>query len=154
MDGGWADARDWPRRIDRAAALVEDAGRAGRTVAVVRLTDAPRAARVPGGEAWAGPAAARCEPQPWAPADLADWAAALPEGGFDSFWLSDGLDHPGRDALLAALQAQGAVTVFESPRPVVGAAPAGLRGRRGQGAACCAPAGGRCGAVRGVGARA
>ena len=36
LDGSWADARDWPRRIDRAAALVEDAGRAGRPVAVVR----------------------------------------------------------------------------------------------------------------------
>ncbi len=30
MDGGWADARDWPRRIDRAAALVEEPGASGR----------------------------------------------------------------------------------------------------------------------------
>ena len=39
VDGGWAEAPDWSRRMDRAAALVDEAGRDGRPVAVVRLTD-------------------------------------------------------------------------------------------------------------------
>ena len=41
MDSSWADARDWPRRVDRATTLVAEAGRAGRPVALVRLSDAP-----------------------------------------------------------------------------------------------------------------
>ena len=123
MDGGWADARDWSRRIDRASALIEDAGRAGRTVALLRLTDAPQAPAFQAANAWTGRVGA-LDPQPWAPADLAGWAAVLPRDGFDSFWLSDGLDHPGRADLLAALEAQGSVSVFESPRPVVTLRPA------------------------------
>lgn len=123
MDGGWADARDWSRRIDRASALIEDAGRAGRTVALLRLTDAPQAPAFQAANAWTGRVDA-LDPQPWAPADLAGWAAVLPQDGFDSFWLSDGLDHPGRADLLAALEAQGSVSVFESPRPVVTLRPA------------------------------
>jgi hypothetical protein len=37
--------------------------------------------------------------------------------------MSDGLAHPWREPLLAALEAQGAVTVFETPRPVVALRP-------------------------------
>ena len=43
LDGTWADARDWTRRIERATAAVEEAGRNGRPVAVIRLTDDPQA---------------------------------------------------------------------------------------------------------------
>ena len=123
IDGGWADARDWPRRMDRAAALIEDAGRAGRTVAVLRLTDRPAIPEFQAANAWRGRLGA-LRPNPWVPTATAGWADALPQGGFDSFWLSDGLDHPGRATLLAALEARGAVTVFESPRPVAALRPA------------------------------
>jgi hypothetical protein len=122
IDATWADARDWPRRVDRAAALIEDAGRAGRTVAVVRLSDRPQPVEFQAANAWAGRLGA-LEPQPWAPADLGEWAATMPAGGFDSFWLSDGLDHPGRADLLSALEGRGGVTVFESPRPLLALAP-------------------------------
>jgi hypothetical protein len=122
MDGSWADARDWPRRVERAEALVEDAGRAGRTVAVIRLTDRPEALAFQAAEAVSGRLAI-LQPQPWAPADMAGWAAQMTGERFDSFWLSDGLAHPDRDTLLAALEAQGSVTVFESPRAVIGLAP-------------------------------
>ncbi len=125
IDGGWADARDWPRRIDRAAALVEVAGREGRPVAVLRLTDAPSEVTFQTADVWAGRLAA-LSPQPWLPGDLAGWAAALPDEGFDSFWLSDSLDHPGRDALFAALDAAGDVTLFQSPRPLLALHPAGF----------------------------
>lgn len=94
MDGGWADARDWPRRVERAVALAEEAGRDGRTVAVVRLTDAPEAPVFQTAEAWSGRIAA-LEPQPWLPADLEGWAGVL-EGSFDTYWLADGLAHAGR----------------------------------------------------------
>ncbi len=123
LDGSWADARDWPRRIDRAAALIEDAARTGRPVAVLRLTDAPATAVFQSADAVAG-RLALLAPQAWAPAELALWAKTLPEGAFDSFWLSDGLDYPGRGDLIAALQARGALSVFQSPRPVLALQPA------------------------------
>jgi len=123
MDGGWADARDWPRRVDRAVALAEEAGRDGRTVAVIRLTDAPAEIQFQTADAWAGRLAA-LEPQAWLPGDLAGWAAALPQDGFETYWLSDGLERPGKADLFAALSARGAVTIFQSPRPVLALHPA------------------------------
>ena len=118
FDATWADARDWTRRMDRASALVDEAGRDGRTVAVVRWTDAPGEIAFQAAPAVASRLAGTA-PHPWAPQDMAAWADALPEGAFDTFWLSDGLDHPGRAALMAALSAKGTVSVFESPRPVI-----------------------------------
>ncbi len=123
LDGSWADARDWPSRIDRAAALIEDAGRTGRPVAVVRLTDVPSLPAFQAADTWAGRLAILA-PQAWAPGNLPLWANTLPEGDFDSYWLSDGLAHPGRDALLAELDSRGSVSVFQSPRPVLALQPA------------------------------
>lgn len=140
MDGGWADARDWARRVERAGALVEEAGRDGRTVAVVRLTDAPGEIAFQSADAWAGRVAA-LTPQAWLPGDLAGWAEALPDEGFETFWLSDGLDRPGRSDLFAALDAAGDVTVFQSPRPVLALHPAGFADGAVQLAASRLPAG-------------
>ncbi|MFN3721853.1 MAG: DUF4159 domain-containing protein [Paracoccaceae bacterium] len=123
MDATWADARDWPRRIDRAQALVTEAARDGRPVAVIRLSDAPGQVAFQAADAVASRLGG-VTPQAWAPRDMGAWVGALPEGGFDTFWLSDGLDHPGRAALMAAFVAKGGVTVFESPRPVFGLHPA------------------------------
>jgi hypothetical protein len=123
VDGGWADARDWPQRVAKVEALVGEAGAAGRTVAVIRLTDAPEPVAFQTAEAWAGRAAG-LQPQAWAPGALADWADALPEGGFETVWLSDGLVHDGRADLLAALQAKGDVRVIETTRTLVALHPA------------------------------
>jgi hypothetical protein len=123
IDGGWADARDWPRRIERATALVEEAGRDARPVAVIRLTDPPTSVEFQAANAEVGRLAALV-PQPFAPQNFEAWGDALPDGPFETYWLSDGLDHPDRNALLAALQARGDVTVFESPRPIIALRPA------------------------------
>ena len=123
IDGGWADARDWPQRLAKVEALVGEAGAAGRPVAVIRLTDAPQPVAFQTAEAWAGRAAG-LRPQAWSPADFADWAKALPEGGFETVWLSDGLQHEGRAELLAALRAKGDLRVIETPRAVFGLHPA------------------------------
>ncbi|MDN5786057.1 DUF4159 domain-containing protein [Pseudorhodobacter sp.] len=122
MDATWADARDWPRRIDRATALVAEAGRTGRPVALVRLTE-PAAEPAFQAAGALGQTMAGVTPNPWAP-DFTGWAKALPAGRFSSFWLSDGVEHPGRADLLSALQSRGGVTVFESPRPVMALRPA------------------------------
>ena len=127
IDGGWADARDWPRRIERAGEAVAEAGRAGRPVAVALLTDTPDAPGFQTAEAWAGRIAGLA-PKAWAPDDMAAWAKTLPEGKFDSFWLSDGLDHQGRADLQAALAGHGALRVFQSPRPLYALRPAKFEG--------------------------
>ena len=128
MDGSWASARDWPRRIERVTRAVDAAQRAGRPVAVVTLTDPPvaevefRAAeqwreRLPG-----------LTPRAWA-ADRAqmDWVQGLPDG-VETLWISDGLARDGRAALLAALGDLGAVQVFEPASPVLALAPAEFDG--------------------------
>ncbi len=125
MDATWADARDWPRRVDRAAALLEDAGRAGRPVALIRLSDPPEAPVFQAANAVAAHLAGLV-PHPYGPSALDGWGAVLPPDAFDTFWLSDGLAHPGREALLTALEQRGTVTVFESPRALLALKPAGF----------------------------
>jgi hypothetical protein len=123
VDASWADARDWPRRVEKVEALVAEAGATGRPVAIVRLTDPAQAVEFHTAEAWAGRAAG-LQPQAWSPLAMAEWARSLPEGGFETVWLSDGLDHLGRDQLLSALQARGAVRVVETGSAVLGLRPA------------------------------
>jgi len=123
LDGGWADARDWPRRVDRAVALVEEAGRDGRAVAVVQLTDAVETPVFQAAEAWVGRVAA-LTPAPWLPSMA--WVDALPGGNFDTVWLSDGLAHDGQADLVRAFQDRGRLTVVTSPRPVLALAPPGF----------------------------
>jgi hypothetical protein len=41
MDTSWASARDWSDRTERVGALLDEAGRAARPVALVALTDLP-----------------------------------------------------------------------------------------------------------------
>jgi hypothetical protein len=125
FDGTWADAADWESRRDRAEAALDEAARQGRTAAVAVLTGleaAPPAFQAADG--WAARLAA-LTPAPWVPEAEAvlDWAEAL-EGGFETLWLSDGLAHPWRTDLLAALEDHGPVRVFQSPRPVLALAPA------------------------------
>jgi hypothetical protein len=120
LDGTWADARDWQTRMTRTEALLDEASRAGRTAAVVVLNDIP-AGDLPfqAADAWAQRLPS-LDPRPWsANGDtIAEWADTLADG-FDTFWMSDGLDYPWRANLLAALEARGDVSVFETPRPVV-----------------------------------
>jgi len=128
-DGSWADAADWPRRQERIAALLAEAGRDGRPVAVALLTDPP-----PGvlpfqtaGE-WAERVAGLA-PRPFAPdaRAVAAFAGRLPATGFATVWLADGLARDDRPELLAALEARGPVRVIESPRPVLALAPPAFR---------------------------
>ena len=124
FDGGWTEAGDWTKRLARASDLVAAAARDGRTVALVRLTDAPQEIAFQSGDAVAGRVAALM-PMPWLPA-YDGWLQRLPEGGFDSYWLSDGIAHQGRGTLLAGLAARGTVVVFETGHPVVALRPASL----------------------------
>jgi hypothetical protein len=124
-DGTWADARDWSRRLERIEVALDEAGRAGRPVAVVASTDtSPGPLPFLAAEAWTSRLPG-LTPRAWEPSAeaLAAWAAGWEPGDFDTLWLSDGLVRPGREELLEALQARGTVRVFENPRPVLALAP-------------------------------
>ncbi|AVO38956.1 DUF4159 domain-containing protein [Pukyongiella litopenaei] len=129
LDGGWAGASRWPQTTALIGAQLDEAARANRPVALLRLTD-PADAVFQAPDVWQSRLAGLA-PAPWppGPAQVAAAQAAVQaiEGRFDTHWLGDGLDYDGRGDLLAALQARGAVTVFQSPGAVLGLEPAGFR---------------------------
>ncbi|MFQ6551411.1 DUF4159 domain-containing protein [Aestuariibius insulae] len=124
LDGTWADARDWPRRMERTSALLDDAARRGRPVAIAVATDLEPDLVMQPAESWMTrlPSLA---PRPFEPDSeaLLAWVDEL-EGPFDTFWFSDGLERESREPVLQALEAKGDVFVYQTPRPVLGLGPA------------------------------
>ena len=124
LDASWAAARDWPAKSDLLDAMLAEAGRDSRPVGVLRLAD-PEAPVFRSAEAQRTQLSGLA-PSPWEPsaAAMAEAADMLGEDRFETRWFSDGLARDGRDTLLTALEARGPVTVYESPVPVIGLAPA------------------------------
>jgi hypothetical protein len=132
LDGGWGDAPDWGRRIDRAAAALGEATRDGRPAAVVTMTAPP-----PTGEddlPWrtASEWSERLPgilPKPWAP-DRAVWAEwfAAGDAPLETLWLSDGIGTGGEAALAAALLDRGPVTLIGPPQTALALTPPRLEG--------------------------
>ena len=123
MDASWASAADWRTREAAVAQILGQAGRAGRPVGLLRLS-APETPRFQAADALAARLTG-ITPEAWAPNTdlLPDVQSVLPEGRFDSFWISDGLDRPDRAAILEVLEDRGTVTVFENTRAVVALEP-------------------------------
>lgn len=120
-DGSWAAARDWSRHLARIDRALSEAAAAGRPAALVSLSDPPPVAPTfaPAADLAAGlPGLA---PKPWEPAAT---LPPLPEGNFDTLWLSDGLAREGRADLAAALDARGSLTVWQGGGPVLALGPA------------------------------
>ncbi len=122
LDAGWAAAPGWALRQARAAQALSDAAGQGRPAALL-LADGqtePGALRfAPADSLMAGLRAAK--PAPWPsrlPPDPAKALANQPEGRLSTLWLSDGLDHPGREAWLAELTSRGPVTVVPPAAPL------------------------------------
>ncbi|MFW8633424.1 DUF4159 domain-containing protein [Cribrihabitans pelagius] len=126
MDASWAGAADWRETSGQIAAQLEDAGRAGRPVAMLRLS-APEPLQFRAASDWQRELAGLV-PEPWqpGPAQLQEATAVLDaaEGGFDTLWFSDALAYPGRQEILQALSRRGDVEVYERPAPVLGLMPA------------------------------
>ncbi len=124
-DASWASAGNWTQSSARLRAAVDEAGRAGRSVAVVALTEVPAGGPVFAAADAVAPALPSVQPKPWEPqaADMAALAASLPEGGFDTLWLSDGIAREGRAALLDAVRGHGTVTAVEAPRGALALGP-------------------------------
>lgn len=126
LDASWAGASGWPSLQDQLDTQLTEAGRAGRTVALLNLTE-PEAPVFQAAEAWRGRLPG-VTPMPWQPTQLQmdqvlDMLDQL-DGGFDTYWFSDGLEFAGRETVLAALQSRGEVTVYQSGSPVYAILPA------------------------------
>lgn len=121
IDDGWAAAPTWEAKLDAAADLLDQAERQQRPVRLLTTAaDAsgapPRLSNLSTAEQTRERLRA-LEPQPWQP-DLAEAAAAVRAADAapaQAVWLSDGLDHPGTEALTRSLQGLGRLTVIEPP---------------------------------------
>ncbi len=117
VDDGWASARNWPVRRAALDDLVDLAQREDRLV--VLMTTAPAADGAPfrhSGLMTPGDAADRLPgltPHPWS-TDRQEAAEALVGLGSIGhvFWLADDIAEPGDDALVAALESLGDLTVM------------------------------------------
>ncbi|KPU84275.1 LytTR family transcriptional regulator [Marinosulfonomonas sp. PRT-SC04] len=129
VDGTWADAADWTKRQDRIAGLLEEASRAGRVVSLAVLTDLPQTEmQFLSADIWQTRLAG-IQPQAWQPSreDIVAWSARFGADGFDTYWVSDGLAFEGREILVKAFKAKGALTVLQDPRSVLGLRPVQFR---------------------------
>lgn len=97
MDGGWASAADWDDRVAAATEIIDQAGRADRTIRLEILAEPSDDARTD--EALtAAEARSRIEalqPRPWTPDRAALLTRLNEETTAETIWLHDGLDHDG-----------------------------------------------------------
>ncbi len=123
LDGSWASARDWQGARDLLDIALAEAGRDGRPVALMRLTD-PQPPEFQAADAWRSRLAG-LDPSAWAPTEemMARAADLLAGQEFDTLWISDGLAHEGRSDLFGALDASGTVTIHQTAQPLLALTP-------------------------------
>lgn len=130
LDASWASAQDWDDRQERLTSILREARLDGRPASLVLLSDLPRdqgRLEFTAADVWENRIEALA-PNAWEPQYEA-WANALSSAEnepFETVWLSDGLDHAGRDALFDALSSIGAVTVLRGEADVIALRPAAV----------------------------
>ncbi|WP_273499509.1 DUF4159 domain-containing protein [Lentibacter algarum] len=117
LDASWASAADWPQRQEYLAGVLQDAAQEERTVGVLSLTR-PETVVFQAAQVWLR-ALAGLQPEPWEAANAVDLEPVLPEGPFDTLWLSDGVARDTRSDALALFEARGTVEVTEGMRPIL-----------------------------------
>ena len=125
LDGTWAGATRWPEQTKVIDAQLTRASRAERPVGFMVLTR-PDAPAFQSADVWRTRLAGFA-PAPWQPSEADVRRAAQIMGeltAFDTLWFSDGLDYDGRDIVLDAMQARGAVGVYQTAANVLAIAPA------------------------------
>ncbi len=126
LDASWAGATRWPDTREFVAKHLSEAGRAGRPVSVLRLSD-PETPVFQASDVWRSRLAG-LTPAPWRPGraqiDVTLEALKTIDHGFDTLWISDGLAYDARDTLLSTLETRGAVRVFQTGNAVLGLSPA------------------------------
>ncbi len=114
LDASWASARDWDARLSHVESLLKQAARNEQPVALISLA-APEKTEFRAAQEWSSRLAG-LQPQAWE--GSAEALEFLPEGSFDTVWLSDGVARESRDILRDAFEARGDLRVVESARPL------------------------------------
>ncbi len=110
LDDGWDAAPTWERRMEAARWLVDEAGRAGASVALLAVSEAAIAPE-PTSAARAAEQLAALRPKPFLPARgaaakrLANFAEA--KRGVHVVWIASGLDGDGAGEFVEALRGAG-----------------------------------------------
>ena len=129
VDGSWASAADWPKRLESVETLLDSVASAGRPVAVVVLAspDLAQIEFLPAG-VWKRQLS-ELVPFPWEPPEPDSISQWLPDR-IETFWVSDGLERPMRKPLARELAARGDLRIYENPADIVAlSAPAFASGR-------------------------
>lgn len=113
FDGGWASAARWNERIAMVEDALDEALRAGQSVALVSLAE-PDVPNFKPANFWKARLPSFV-PKPWQPdpEHVDDFIKSIGAAGFDTIWLSDGVDNAARAGLLEVLQSHGDVRVAE-----------------------------------------
>lgn len=124
MDASWASAASWRARTQALDGLLAQAAREDRRVALLKLSSPE-----PTSFQTADDLRARLvglSPEAWEPGETQITRALdlLPEGDFDTYWMSDGLERDSRATFLTTLKDRGTVTVFQAGQTILGLAPA------------------------------
>ena len=125
LDASWAGASTWEEAGGKLTTVLTDAGRDNRPVALMRLTS-PEPPEFLSANIWRARVSG-LQPAPWQPGE-AQVETALRyldtiESGFDTLWLSDGLDHAGRGSLISTLRNRGTLQVLQAEAPVLALRP-------------------------------
>lgn len=123
MDGGWSSAPDWEDRVKVLGVLLDEAARTDRLVALHALTSRSAISFKSARDWRAGLAGLKPSPWPLLP-DAAAALEVLKDKKFETWWLTDGLDHPGRKAVIDAISPKGKVTLFTPGQTIFGLRPA------------------------------
>jgi len=117
IDNGWAAGPDWQARQIAAGALLDQADRSGRNVALLATAAGAAPATAPMPAALLRPMLAALTPVSWGTdrTAAAHAAAALPPG--PNAYIADGVASAGDSALAAALKARGGVTELRGALP-------------------------------------
>ncbi len=127
MDGGWASAADWDDRVAAATEIVDQAGRANRSIRLEVLAEPSDTERTDEALS-AAEARSRIEalqPRPWIPDRAALLNRLNEEDDAETIWLHDGLDHDGAALEIATtLSEQNNLRVLAPERQVRAVQPA------------------------------
>ena len=122
MDGGWASAPDWEERVEEAERLIEQAARDGRPTVFASLSQSlPQGMPYRDARDWLS-VLRGLEPQAWTPDRQAaiDWLAD--EQNFETYWLTDGLQHGDAD-LAKMLDTKGPLRIIGTTNRPLGLLP-------------------------------
>ncbi|MGB7316495.1 MAG: DUF4159 domain-containing protein [Planktotalea sp.] len=127
MDASWASAPDWAARMEMVDRVLTDAARSGRTAALLNLSQPEAVTFQAAGDVQSTLVGLR--PAAWEPSQSAQGLEPLlPDGAFDTIWISDELARETRSGITAMFKSKGALRVLRGNGETIALAPARFEG--------------------------